>query len=194
MTCIPLLALLNIDYHLLTCTAIFLSVPHSLSLPISFSFLSYFFPTPPHMSLSSQSCLSTFAFLSITHRLLCRHVSFLTFFSCLHPTPSLFHGPSLNVSFSLFSFITWNDWEWRHREEDLEDHRFWPGQGVAQNHKNVSCRHLLLDGPRGHQVISLLQRQWRLEVWQIIPRHRPRNKLSTLYMSTYFWHFYSFLC
>lgn len=165
MTCIPLLALLNIDYHLLTCAVVFFSVPHSLYLP--FSRLSPFSSSPPsHLSLWSQSCLS--AFLSITHHLLCPfpHVCLFIF---LHLTTNLPHDPTLMYLFpilSLSSFITWNDWEWRHREEDLEDHRFWLGQGVAQNHKNVSCRHLLLDGSWGHQVISLLQRQWRLGVWQ----------------------------
>lgn len=27
----------------------------------------------------------------------------------------------------VFSFITWKNREWRHWEEDLEDHGFWPG-------------------------------------------------------------------
>lgn len=174
MTCIPLLALLNIDYHLLTCTVVFFSVPPSPTLCISLSLsLVFLFYSPSHLSLSSQSCLSTFS-QSLSA---CYPVSLMYLY-----LRSSFHLLTYPLSvLSLFSFITWKDWEWRHWEEDLEDHRFRPGQGVAQNHKNVSCRHVLLDGPRGHQVISLLQRQWRLGVWQITHHTHPqKNNISTL--------------
>lgn len=186
MTCIPLLAPLNIEYYLLTCTVVLFSVPHSL-------YLSFTFHPPSHLSLSSQSCLSTFHFLSIILHLFPFPYSF--FASVLLPI-FFFHDPSLTHPFpvpSLFSFITWKDWEWRHRQEDLEDHRFWPGQGVAQNHKNVSCRHLLLDGSWGHQVISLLQRQWRLGVWQTTHHTQTQEyKISAITQSV--WHDSSFLC
>lgn len=167
MTCIPLLVLLNINYHLLTCTVVFCSAPYSLYLPFSFTHLSPVSSTFSRLSLSSHSCLSTFPFrYSLYVYLFILIFGFLFNESLHHPLP-------------FFSFITWKDWEWWHREEDLEDHRFWPGQGVAQNHENVSCRHLLLDGSWGHKVISVLQRQWRLGVWHII-HNRPKNKISTL--------------
>lgn len=47
---------------------------------------------------------------------------------------------------------------------DAEDHRLWPGEGVAQDYQDEHRRHLRLDGPRGHQVLHLLQGQRRLEV------------------------------
>lgn len=162
MTCIPLLALLNISYHLLTCTVVFFSISYSLYLPFSFTRLSPFSSTPL-TSIPLIPILSLHFSFSLNHScffisFMCLYLASFFVFFLMYPFPIP----------SLFSFITWKDREWRHREEDLEDHRFWPGQGVAQNHKNVSCRHLLLDGSWGHQVISLLQRQWRLGVWQII--------------------------
>ncbi len=49
-------------------------------------------------------------------------------------------------------------------ECDVEDHRLWPSERVAQDHQDERRRHLRLDGPRGHQVLHLLQGQRRLEV------------------------------
>ena len=51
-----------------------------------------------------------------------------------------------------------------HGGPDVEDHRFRPGERVAQDHEDEHRRHLRLDGPRGHQVLDLLQGQWCLEV------------------------------
>lgn len=56
-----------------------------------------------------------------------------------------------------------------HRERmygrlDVEDHWLRPGERVAQDHQDEHSRHLRLDGPRGHQVLHLLQGQRRLEV------------------------------
>lgn len=171
MTCIPLLALLNINYHLLTCTVVFFSVPHSLYLHFSFTRLSLL---PPLTSVTYIPVLSFHFSFSLSHSVLV-----IPFFLTHHP----FIFCPLTYPFcvlSHFSFITWKDWEWRHREEDLENHRFRPGQGVAQNHENVSCRHLLLDGPWSHQVLSVLQRQWRLGVMTKHTTHRPKKKQSAL--------------
>lgn len=174
MTCIPLLALLNINYHLLTCTVVFFSVPHSLYLPFSFTRLSLL---PPLTSVTYIPILSFHFSFSLNHSVLV-----IPFFPTHHP----FIFCPLTDPFrvlSHFSFITWKDWEWRHREEDLENHRFRPGQGVAQNHENVSSRHLLLDGPWSHQVISVLQRQWRLGVMTQHTLHtdpRIKSRLFTI--------------
>ena len=167
MTCIPLLALLNINYHLLTCMVVFFSVPHSLYLPLSFTRLSL---PPPLTSVTYIPILSFHSSFSLSHSVLVipfflTHRPFI-FCPLTYPFRVLSH----------FSFITWKDWEWRHREEDLENHRFRPGQGVAQNHENVSCRHLLVDGPWSHQVLSVLQRQWRLGVMTKHTTHRPKKK------------------
>lgn len=47
---------------------------------------------------------------------------------------------------------------------DPEDHGLRPGKRVAQDHQDEHRRHLRLDGPRGHQVLHLLEGQRRLEV------------------------------
>lgn len=48
--------------------------------------------------------------------------------------------------------------------DNPEDHRLWPGAGVAQHHQDEHGGHLRLDGAGGHQVLHLLQGQRRLEV------------------------------
>lgn len=67
--------------------------------------------------------------------------------------------------FSLFfSFITWKNWEWWHWSKNPEDYWLWPGPWVAQNDQNECSWHLFLDGSWGHQVLSVFQREWCLEV------------------------------
>ncbi len=177
MTCILLLALLNIGYHPLTCMIVFISGQHSLCLPFAFTRLYFSLLPPLHLSHPSFRSLSTHCSSSLNQScFLCP--SFLLFIFLFMPS-----NVSVLCVLSLFSFITWKDWEWWHREEDLEDHRFWPGQGVAQNHKNVSSRDLLLDGSWGHQVISLLQRQWCLGVWQITHRTQTPTTINHTHLA-----------
>lgn len=71
-------------------------------------------------------------------------------------------------SFSVFVFSSSSPGsahrEWVHGGLDVKDHWLWSGKRVAQDHQDEHGWHLCLDGPRGHQVLHLLQGQRCLEV------------------------------
>lgn len=49
------------------------------------------------------------------------------------------------------------DWDGRPQQQDSEDHRLWPGSGVASYHQDERRRHLRLDGPWSHPLLYVLQ-------------------------------------
>lgn len=81
----------------------------------------------------------------------------------------------INTSFTLHTFYsspphlfsstdTRKSGKWRSEQQDVEDHGFRPGQGMAQNYQNERSWDLCLDGSRGHPLLNVLQRQRCLEV------------------------------
>lgn len=73
-----------------------------------------------------------------------------------------------NSCISCYSVVEWNcRQEWA-TVQDAEDHRLWAGTGGVQDNPHVSCWHLRLDGPWGHQNLHFLKGFRCLEVSTVI--------------------------
>ena len=86
--------------------------------------------------------------------------------TCSHSHTHTLHTFTYTHAHTHHSSLILRGWPWQLGGQHYQDHWLWTGSWDWAHYTHERCRHLPMDGPRGHKVIWLLKEIRCLEVWQ----------------------------